>query len=190
MSEPASPARRVLLGRVVGAHGIRGDVLIRSHTGEPEAIARYGALTDAEGRRGYKVKVVRVTPKGVIARFEGVVDRTAAEQLKGLELYAERRRLPPTAEREFYHADLIGLAVVDVEGHALGEVASVQNFGAGDLIEIRLAGRRATELVPFTDAFVPDVDVSNGRMVVNMPVEPEDDVEPETEAQGKRTSEG
>ena len=81
-----------------------------------------------------------MTPKGVIARLADIGDRTAAEALKGVELYVDRARLPAAAEGEFYHADLIGLAALDAEGNTLGSVVAVQNYGAGDLIEIRLAG--------------------------------------------------
>ncbi len=87
-----------------------------------------------------------------MARLAGVSDRTAAEALKGVDLYVDRDRLPPAAEGEFYHADLIGMAAVDPAGQRIGEIVAVQNFGAGDLLEIRLAGARQTELIPFTDA--------------------------------------
>jgi 16S rRNA processing protein RimM len=164
---------RVLLGRIAGAHGIKGDVAIRSFTADPAAIASYGPLSDAAGARSFGLRVVRVTDKAVIVRIEGVVDRTAAEALKGVELYVDRARLPAAGEREFYHADLIGLAAVDADGRAIGEVVAVQNFGAGDLIEIRMAGLRETEFIPFNDAFVPSVDVAGGRIVVAMPVQEE-----------------
>lgn len=166
---------RVLLGRIAGAHGIKGDVLIRSFTGDPAAVAAYGPLQDQSGSRRLAIRVLRVTEKGVVARIEGIGDRTAAETLKGLELYAERSQLPMAGEREYYHSDLIGLRAVDTRGQPVGEVVAVQNFGAGDLIEIRLDGGRATELVPFTDAFVPMVDVACGRIVVDLPHEAPDD---------------
>ena len=112
-----------------------------------------------------------------MARLEGVGDRTAAEALKGVELYVDRDRLPAAAEGEFYHADLIGLAAVDPEGKRIGEIVAVQNFGAGDLLEIRLAGSGKTELVPFTDATIPEVDIAAGRVVVAMPAASDDEEE-------------
>lgn len=172
---------RVLLGHISGAHGIKGDVLIKSHTAQPESIGNYGPLTDAGGVRRLDVRVLHVTGKGIVARIKGVSDRTAAEKLKGTELYADRRQLPEPEEGEFYHADLIGLAAVDAGGKAIGEIVAVHNFGAGDLIEIRLAGSRATELIPFTNAFVPSVDVAARIAEVVMPVMTETD---ETEAAG------
>lgn len=166
---PPANVQRVLLGRIAGAHGIRGEVVIHAYTAAPEGIGAYGPLSDAAGARTFTVKGTRAMPKGVIARLEGVTDRNAAEALKGVELYVDRDRLPPAAEGEYYHADLIGLTAVDRDGKAIGEIVAVQNFGAGDLIEIRLAGSGRTELVPFTDDCVPQVDIEAGRAVVIFP---------------------
>lgn len=175
MAEPAAKPRRVLLGHISSAHGIQGDVLIKTHTASPESISAYGPLSDASGGRLFEIRIVRVTSKGVVARIKGVADRTAAEALRGVELFAERSQLPETGEHEYYHSDLVGLTAVDGEGRMVGEVIAVQNFGAGDLVEIRLTGSRASELIPFTDAFVPDVDIAGGKIVVSMPLEAEDD---------------
>ncbi len=164
-----SEARRILLGRIADAHGIRGEVVIHAYTAAPEDIAAYGPLSDEGGRRAFTIERMRLTAKGVVARLAGVGDRNAAEALKGTELYVARDRLPPAAEGEFYHADLVGLAAVDAAGVRIGEVVAVQNYGAGDLLELRLAGSAATELVPFTDAFVPEVDLAAGRVVIVLP---------------------
>ena len=173
MAQPA----RILLGRIAGAHGIRGEVLVHTFTEAPENIGAYGALSDASGARQFKLRIVRVTPKGVIARVAGIDDRNAAETLKGIELYVDRARLPAAADGEFYYADLVGLTVVDTEGKMLGNIAAVQNFGAGDLLEIRLSGSSKTELVPFRDAFVPEVDLAAHRVVVVLPSASLDDAE-------------
>lgn len=169
--------RRVLLGHISAAHGLRGEVLVKTYTGDPRDIAAYGPLTDETGAHRLELKVVRVTDKGVIARVAGVADRTAAERIKGAKLYVARDRLPVAAEREYYHADLIGLDAVSEAGERIGHVVAVQNFGAGDLIEIRLEGSIRTELVPFTDAAVPVVDVAAGRVVVRPPDLVEGDTE-------------
>jgi 16S rRNA processing protein RimM len=161
--------RRILLGRIGAPHGIRGDVLIESYASEPQAIAAYGPLETEDGSRRLEISVVRITPKGVIARVAGVDDRTAAETLKGLTLYVDRAQLPPAAEGEFYRADLIGLAAEDRDGRKIGTVVAVENFGAGDILELRLEGKAKTELIPFADAFVPEVDVAGGRIVVALP---------------------
>jgi 16S rRNA processing protein RimM len=176
MSDPKSKAggdpgsaRRVLLGSFANAHGIRGEVQVRTFTGAPEAIASYGPLSDKSGTRIFKLKVVRVTDKGIIARVEGVADRNAAEALKGIELYVERAKLPAASEGEYYHADLIGLRAVSPDGEEIGKIIAVANFGAGDLLEIQIMGGTATEFVPFSDACVPSVDVAAGVAVVAMP---------------------
>jgi 16S rRNA processing protein RimM len=165
----SSKARRILLGRIIGAHGIRGEVVIHAFTGAPEDIAAYGPLADESGARAFAIESVRVTAKGVVARLKGVDDRDAAEVLKGVGLYVERDKLPVAAEGEFYHADLIGLAAVDADGKRIGEIVAVQNYGAGDLVEVRLAGSAKTELVPFTDACVPEVDVKARRATILLP---------------------
>ena len=169
MAVAEAKPNRVLLGRIAGAHGIRGDVLIKTFTAAPESIGAYGPLADKSGARTFEIQSVRVTAKGVVARLKGVADRNAAEALKGIELYVERERLPAADEGEFYHADLIGLAAVDGEGRPVGEIVAVHNFGAGDLIEVRLAGSGKTELVPFTDDAVPEVDIAARRAVVVIP---------------------
>src|SRR5262249_42323432 len=133
---------------------------------KPQEIAVYGSLSDASGVRSFRITSARITPKGVVARLEGVEDRTAAAALKGVELYVDRNRLPATQEGEFYHADLIGLTAGGAGGRALGKIVAVQNFGAGDLIEVALAGSHQTELVPFSEARVPQVDLAAGRAVV------------------------
>lgn len=170
--------KRILLGEITAAHGVRGDVLVRTFTGDPHAIARYGPLTDADGSAPLTLKVVRVTPKGaVVARVKGVADRNGAEVLKGRKLYVARKAMPePRSADDFYHADLIGLLVVDADGNALGEVVAVENYGAGDLLEIRFSATRQTEFVPFTKAVVPEIDIAARRLVVVMPATV--DVEP------------
>jgi len=164
--------RRILLGRIAGANGIRGEVRITTFTARPEDIAAYGPLDDG-GVRTFRIEAVRATGKGVVARLAGVRDRTAAEALKGVPLYVDRDRLPPPAEGEFYHADLIGMAAVDAEGRTVGEVVGVHNHRAGDILVVRLTGSGKTELVAFTDAFVPEVDLAARRVVVRLPEDDE-----------------
>jgi 16S rRNA processing protein RimM len=172
-------AQRILLGRITTAHGIRGDVVIDSYASDPADIAAYGPLQSADGSREYVVKVVRVTPKGVVAHIKGVDDRNGAEALRGVELFIERAKMPAADEGEFYYADLEGLRVENEGGETIGTVVAVHNFGAGDLLEVRLGDGPGTELISFTDAFVPVVDVPAGRVVVVLPpATPEDEEEP------------
>lgn len=161
--------KRILLGHVVGAHGIRGDVLINCYTAEAAAIADYGALSDEGGVRTFSLRVLHQTSKGVVAHIEGIADRTAAEQLKGVGLYVAREHLPDAGGGAFYHVDLIGLGAVDAHGKIIGTVVSVQNHGAGDLLEVQLEGAPHSELVPFQDAFVPEVDLAGGRLMIILP---------------------
>ncbi len=163
-------AKQILLGHVSGAHGIRGEVLIKTYTAAPEDIDAYGPLRDEKGIRSFVLKVVRVTPKGgVIARVKGLDDRDAADALKGTGLYVARDKLPPSDAAEFYHADLVGLMAVDSAGKQIGIVMSVQNYGAGDLLELAREGVAKTEFVPFTLAVVPQIDIAGGRLVVVLP---------------------
>lgn len=169
------PETLILLGRIVGAHGIRGDVVIHSFAAAPEDIAAYGPLYDKAGARTFKLSAVRNTGKGVVARIAGVADRNAAEAMKGVELYVPRARLPAAGDGEFYVNDLIGMTVVDGDGQVVGVVVDAPNYGAGDLLEIRRKGGGPTELIPFNDGFVPDVDLAARRVTVNPIVYAEDD---------------
>jgi 16S rRNA processing protein RimM len=169
---PTTGTRRIVLGRILGPHGVRGEVLIRSYAAPPEGMGAYGPLQDAAGARRFEIKVTRASQKGLVARITGVEDRTQAEALKGVDLYIDRSQLPTPAEDEYYHADLAGLAAVDALGAPMGEVVGVLDFGAGPILEIRLTDRATTEFVPFTDASVPQVDLARGRVVVVFPDPP------------------
>jgi 16S rRNA processing protein RimM len=161
--------RRVLLGHIAGAHGIRGAVRVMSYTAAPEAIAGYGPLEDEAGHCRYVLSVEGATAKGLICRVEGVDDRTEAEALKGVALYVPRDRLPPPGAGEYYHADLIGLQVATEAGAPLGTVIAVLNYGAGDILEVRPAGETRTVLYPMTEAVVQDVDLAKGVIVLAPP---------------------
>lgn len=176
--------RRILLGHISVAHGIRGEVVLVSHTERPTDIAAYGPLGDEDGVRSFCIKSIRHAGKGLIASIEGIDNRTAAEALRGTRLYVDRSRLPPPGAGEWYQADLVGLAAVSALGEAVGEVVAVQNFGAGDILEIRPAAGGPTLLVPFEDAFVPAVEVAQRRIVIDLPAETPDDGElPDDEAE-------
>jgi 16S rRNA processing protein RimM len=164
---------RICLGQIGAAHGLRGEVRLRSFTAEPEAIAGYGPLQTEDGRI-FEIESLRPAKDHFVATFVGIRGRNAAEKLVNIKLYVPRERLPePDADDEFYHADLVGLAVVDRAGLEIGSVVAVHNFGAGDLIELRLNTSDKTELVPFDDATVPEIDLAAGRLVVELPAERE-----------------
>lgn len=164
------------LGRIVMAHGVRGEVGIEAYTEAPGEITRYGVLTDEAGARTFEIAALRLGPKGPIVRLAGVTDRDAAEDLKGTRLYVPRGRLPGLRDKDsYYHADLIGLRAERADGTILGTVFAVQNFGAGDLLEIAPPATtqgnppQNTLLVPFTKAVVPVVDIGGGRVVIDPP---------------------
>jgi len=168
----ADDKNRLLLGRIGAAHGIKGEVRITPFTGEPLAIASYGPLgTDKPGVR-IEIASARSSGNVVIARIKGVSDRNEAEKLNGVDLYIDRARLPETDdEDDFYHADLIGLEARLTDGRVLGEVISVPNFGASDLIEVRDGRSGDTFLFPFTRQVVPEVRIADGYLVIEPPVE-------------------
>ncbi len=159
----------VLLAEIGAAHGVRGQVRVKSHTADPEAFRDYGPLYDEHGRRFVVASTRPLRDDMLVVAFEGLTDRTAAEALTRTKLYVDRSALPePADEDEFYHADLLGLAVVTAAGEAVGTVVAVPNFGADDLIEVARPGRRSV-YVPFTRAVVPVVDVAGGRIVIEPP---------------------
>jgi 16S rRNA processing protein RimM len=160
---------RVCLGQIGAAHGVRGEVRLHSFTADPAAIATYGPLESEDGRV-FEIESLRPAKDHFVATFSGVGDRTAAERLVNVKLYVPRNRLPePEEPDEFYHADLIGLAVVTRDGQQRGTVIAVHNFGAGDLIEVRPDTGDKTELLPFDAIHVPAVDLAGGKIVIEPP---------------------
>jgi 16S rRNA processing protein RimM len=160
----------VLIGRVGAAHGVRGEVRMKSFTGDPMSAGAYGPLAAADGRV-LEIAALRPAPGAtgtLIVRFKGIDDRSAAEALTGTDLSVPRDRLPPPEDDDYYHADLIGLEAVSVSGEPIGTVIAVPNYGAGDLIEVA-PPRGEPVLIPFTRAAVPEVDIAGGRIVVDPP---------------------
>jgi 16S rRNA processing protein RimM len=157
-------AAHICLGVIVAAHGVRGQVKIKTFTAQPGAVAAYGPLRDRSGQRTLRLAAVRPVNGGVVAAVEGIKDRDAAEALRGTELFVPRAALPPTDDDEFYQQDLIGMDVVDGAGRAWGAVLAVHNFGAGDVLEIA-PPQGATFFLPFTRDAVPTVDMAARRLV-------------------------
>ncbi|AWK86342.1 ribosome maturation factor RimM [Azospirillum thermophilum] len=168
MSAPV-PSRKVCVGQFAGSHGVRGLVKLRSFTGDPASVTAYGPLTDEEGRRSFRITLQGTVKDQFLARVDGVSSREEAQALAGLRLYVDRSALPETEdEDEFYHADLIGLRAELADGTRFGIVKAVYDFGAGDVLEIRTESG-ALEMLPFSKACVPLVDVRGGRLVVDLP---------------------
>ncbi|TNC15284.1 ribosome maturation factor RimM [Methylobacterium terricola] len=180
-ADPASARREtgiatdpgfVLLGEFGRAHGLNGEVRLKSYTADPTAIGTYGPLTGADGR-AIEIASLRPAPGApdmLIARVAGVSSRNGAESLNRLALYVARDRLgAPEEEDEFFAADLVGLSVVDRNGAPVGTVRAVPNYGGGDLLEIAPASGGNPALLPFTKAFVPEIDVAARRITVDPP---------------------
>lgn len=163
----AEKSNLILLGQFGAAHGLKGEVRLKTYTGDPFAIGDYGPLTTDDGRK-FEITHLRDAKEVLIARVKGIADRTAAERLTNLKLYVDRSVLGEVEdEDEFFQADLIGLRVETEAGALLGEVAAIYNFGAGDVVEIRPVGGGKLVLLPFTKAAVPVVDLAGRRIVVD-----------------------
>ncbi|KGF67150.1 16S rRNA processing protein RimM [Hoeflea sp. BAL378] len=164
MSKPVHP---ILVGVIGAAQGLRGEVRVKPFTEDPMALADYGALYAGDGRR-FEILDHRVAKTVLVVRFRGVNDRTAAEALKGLELFIDRSALPDEEleEDEYFHADLEGLEAWDADGRFWGRISGVLDFGGGDLLELRDEGMKPV-VIPFTRAAVPRVDLKAGRILVD-----------------------
>lgn len=163
--------RMIAVGRVAGAFGVRGEVRITAFTQEPLALARFRELKRQDGSPGLTLLSARDAKGSIICRCAGIETKDQADALRGLRLFIPREALPPADEDEFYLADLIGLAVVTPEGETLGSVKSVQDFGAGDILEITPAEGGPTWYLAFTREAVPEVDIASGKVVVVRPTE-------------------
>ena len=152
--------RRIALAAVAGAHGVQGELRLKLFSDSVESLSRQEKLYVGGVER--RLLFVRDGGKTAVARFEGVADRSAAEALRGALIEIDRADLPPLEEGEYYHADLIGLPVVDREGNAMGEVTAIENYGAGDLLEVERDGKRS--LIPFRDGIA---DLESDRVVID-----------------------
>ncbi|WP_367717201.1 ribosome maturation factor RimM [Nitratireductor sp. GISD-1A_MAKvit] len=166
MNKAKNSDTRIQLATVGAAQGLRGEVRVKTFTGDPMAIGDYGPLSTQDGRM-LTVDNVRPAKNVVVVRFAEIGDRAAAEALNGTALFVERSALPEDLEdEEYYHADLIGLAVVEGEGGRIGKVRALHDFGGGDILEVALAAGGSV-MIPFTRAAVPQVRISKGEIEVD-----------------------
>jgi 16S rRNA processing protein RimM len=171
-----APDRLILMGVFGAPQGVRGEVRVKSLTGEPSAIGDYGLLTNKGRTRAFAFESLRpLKDDMLVARIAGVSTREAAEALKGVEIFARRDQLPPPNADEFYYDDLVGLEAVDAAGEPLGRVVSLMNHGAGDVLEIAPVGGGETLLLPFTKGVATRIDFDAGRIVIERPREVEGD---------------
>ncbi len=153
--------RKIALAAVAGAHGVNGELRLKLFSDSVESLSRHENLFVGGAER--RLLSIRDSGKGAIARFEAISERSAAEALRGSLVEVDRTALPPLEEGEYYHADLVGLLAEDGEGNAIGTISAVENYGAGDLLEIELAtGKRS--LISFKPGVA---DLRDGKIVLD-----------------------
>lgn len=176
--------KRICIGAIVGVHGIKGEVKVKSFTEPDTNVDKYGVVENKSGNQKFELKVVGHSKELLRVKIKGINDRTAAEALIGNGFYINREVLPELEdEDEFYEADLIGLEVRQ-DNQVIGTVAGLYNFGAGEIIEIKLKLTGKLEMIPFTKAYVPDVKVSDGYITVtsaSLSFAPDDDGDKDAE---------
>ena len=167
---PLNP--RLHVATIGAPHGVKGEVRVKSFTADSLAFKDYGVLQDERGARSFSIVSLRpVRDDMCVVRFKEAGDRDAAAALTHMKLYALRANMPAVEDGEYFHADLIGLRAETSAGAVIGIVAAVQNFGAGDMLEIAPQGGGETLLLPFTNAVAPLVDLAGGRVVIAPPAE-------------------
>jgi len=161
--------RKLCVGVVTAAHGVSGQVRVKSFTATADDIARYKPLTDASGERVFCLDIIGRAKGVLLARIDGILNRDAADALRGTKLFVEREVLPDADdEDEFYHVDLVGLAAFLPDGSVYGMVKALHDFGAGDMIEFELA-ESGDVILPFTRTVIPEIDLGQGRIIVDPP---------------------
>jgi len=160
---------RICVGAIAGSFGVKGEVRLKSFCAEPASISDYGPLSARDRSKDYKIKNLQPIKSGFAALLSGVESKEQADSLRGTELFVDRDKLPALPDDEFYHSDLTGLDVLDTGGSQIGKVKSIQNHGAGDLVEILLASSSNTILIPFTRQNVPTVDLASNRIILDAP---------------------
>ncbi len=161
-----SDDRKICVGAIAGAFGVHGEVRLKSFCSNPEDIKLYQPLYDENGRM-FTIKKLRPIKAGLAARIAEITSREEAEALRSTRLYALRTQFPELEEDEYYQSDLIGMDIFDGHGDKIGKVKSIQNFGAGDLLEIHYKGK--TALIPFTREIVPNVDIATRKIIIDPP---------------------
>ncbi len=165
-SDPTKP-NLVLVAQVSAAIGLQGEFKLLSFTDDPFSVLEYSALLNEKGAPALVLTKAREHKGNLVVRAEGIPDRTAAEKIMGLKLYIDRADFPEPEDEEYYITDLVGMAVFDVAGTQIGRVLNVENFGAGDLIDIQpLEG--PSFYLAFTLENVPDVDLKARKIVVDL----------------------
>lgn len=153
--------RKILVAKILTAHGVKGFVKLRCFLEDPRNIADYNSITDDSGR-AYKITLKNPIKGDWVAAIEGVADRTAAEKLRGRELFITRDQLPDLEDGELYLDDLIGLHAHNSTGEIVGKVIAIQNFGASDLLEIMPLQGGKSFYVPMAEPYFGAIDFQQG----------------------------
>lgn len=160
---------RICVGAIMGAFGVKGEVRLKSFCADPAAIGSYSPLYSKDGKTQYDLKITRPVKSGFAARIKDIRFKDQADALRGVTLFADREKLPNLPDDEFYHADLIGLDVYDTGGEKLGRINAIHDHGAGDMLEVTGKDIKGSVLLPFTQAAVPTVDLTSGRIIADPP---------------------
>lgn len=159
----------ICIAVITAAHGIKGSVKIRSFTTDPSDLANYSPLYSSDGSKKYEIKILSENGDILIAEVNGIKDRNEAEKMRSTELYIYRDMLPEVEEDEFYYEDLVGLEARDPSGTPIGVILAVYNYGAGDVLEVKLNNSKETELFAFTMDIVPEINIKGGYVTINKP---------------------
>ena len=159
----------ICIGAIIGAFGVKGELRVKSFCAEPSDIGNYNPLTSEDGKQSFELTVKGPIKGGYSCRIKGIQYKDQADALRGVRLFTDRENLPSLPDDEFYHADLIGLDVVDTGGEKLGKIEAVYDHGAGDMLEISGKGIKNTVMLPFTREAVPTVDLAAGRIITDPP---------------------
>lgn len=165
-NQKSEPSKLIVVGALVGAHGVRGDVKVKSFTAAPENAFSYGPLLDGSGEAVLEPRTVRRAKAFFIVTPKSPRTREDWDAMKGTRLHVPFAVLPETEDNEVYVDELVGLNAFAPDGETLGRVKAVQNFGAGDLLEIAPEGSGQSVLIPFTEDDVPEIDIAAGALVI------------------------
>jgi 16S rRNA processing protein RimM len=159
----------VCVAKISSAHGIKGAVKVKSFTEDPMSVADFTVLYNKDASEEYALEVQSCSQNMLLAYIDGVNDRNEAEALKNKELFIYRDELEDPEDEEFYYEDLVGLRVKLQNGKEYGQIYSIQNYGAGDILEVKLKSDNKKVLMPFTKEIFPNINIKSGSVVIIPP---------------------